>query len=174
MTRENVQVTNDDSDFGLKILDPDKVKFLRAGDALRVTIAGDRSYLRVVPMRAFPISMRNQYISLRDADGNELGLIRDPNQLDQASRELLEAALRRRYFMPLIHKISSLHEKFGIIEWAVETDRGTKRFFTKSLHNSLKPTDAGFIITDIENNRYEIRNDADLDPQSAAILAGKI
>jgi len=174
MKKEAAQIIHDDSDFRLKFLDPSKVRFFRASDALRVTIEGDRSCLRIVPMRAFPVSMRDRYISIRDAEGNELGMIRDPNELDRNSRKLLEAEIRKRYFTPVIRKIRSLRDKFGIVEWEVETDRGTKTFLTRSLHDSLKETDTGIIITDIENNRYEIRDYSDLDPRSAVILTRRV
>ena len=106
--------------------------------------------------------------------GNELGMIRDPGKLDKDSRKLLEAEIRKRYFTPIIRRIISLRDKFGIVEWEVETDRGVKNFVTRSLHDSLKETETGFIITDMENNRYEIRSYSDLDPRSSAMLARKI
>ena len=132
---------DDESDFKLKFLEPEKVMFFRAGDALRVTIEGDRSCLRVVPMRAFPISMRDTYISLRDMAGNELGMIRDPDELDKDSRKLLKDEIRKRYFTPAIRRIKSLQDKFGIVEWEVETDRGVRKFMTRSLHDIWKITD---------------------------------
>jgi hypothetical protein len=155
---------------GMQYLDPKKVKLFRAGDALRVTIEGDRSCLRVVPVRAFPLSLRDRYVRLQDVGGNELGMIRDPRELDRDSRKLLEAELRRRYFTPTILQIHSLREKMGIVEWKVKTDRGTTIFMTKSVHSSLTESGAGYVVTDVEGSRYEIRSVADLDPHSAAIL----
>ena len=174
MRKMDVQLNGVGDDLELKFLNPGEVGLFRAGDALRATIAGDRSCLRVIPMRVFPISMRDRYISLRDMDGNELGVIRDPSELDKDSRKLLLNELRKRYFTPVIREIRSLSDKFGIVEWEVGTDRGTKTFLTRSLHDSLKETDDGLIITDMENNRYEIVNYSDLDPRSAAILTAKI
>ena len=98
----------------------------------------------------------------------------DPDKLDKDSRKLMEEEIRRRYFTPVIHTIKSLRDKFSIVEWEVETDRGAKKFLTRSLHDSLKETDTGLIITDMENNRYEVRDDSHLDPRSAAILARRI
>jgi len=163
-----------DGAFKLKYLDPEKVRLFRMGDALRATIEGEMSCLRVVPMRMFPISIRSRYISLRDMKGNELGIIRDPDDLDRDSRKLLEEELQKRYFVPLIRRVRSLREKFGIVEWEVETDRGVKKFLTRSLHDSIEETKTGFIITDMENNRYEVRSYSDLDPRSAAILIKKV
>ncbi len=171
---EEVKQINSDDDYRLKILDPSKVEFFRAGDALRVTIEGDRSCLRVVPMRVFPLSMRDQYISLRDMEGNELGIIKEPDKLEKNSRKLLEEEIRKRYFTPVIRSIKNLKDKFGIVEWEVETDRGLKNFLTRSLHESLTESSDGFIITDMENNRYEIREMNSLDPRSVSILDRKI
>lgn len=161
----------DDDAFRLRFLDPAEVKFFRAGDALRLTIEGDRSCLRIVPIYSFPLSLRDQYISLRDMEGNELGMIRDLGELDRDARKLLQEELRRRYFTPVIHKIKSIRDRFSMVEWEVETDRGPKKFLTRSLHDSLKETGDGFIVTDMENNRYEIRADSHLDPRSVAILS---
>ncbi len=181
MTEESTQVTDDinagemldlkdDNAFKLRFLDPAEVEFFRAGDALRITIERDRSCLRVVPMYSFPRSMRDQYISLRDMAGDELGMIRSLDELDRDARKLLEEELRRRYFTPVIREIKSISDKFGIVQWEVETDRGPKTFITRSLHDSLKESGAGFIITDMEDNRYEIRDCSHLDSHSAAIL----
>ncbi len=168
---EDIQMTddaNDDYAFSLKFLDVEKVSFFRSGDALRMIIEEDKCCLRVVAMRSFPISMRDQYISIRDMKGNELGMIRDPGRLDKDSRKLLGEELRRRYFTPVIHKINSLRDKFGIVEWEVETDRGSKTFLTRSLHDSLKETDTGYMITDMENNRYEIHDYSVLDSRTGS------
>ena len=161
---------SNEEQFRLRFLDPEKVKLYRAGDALRVTVEGDRCLLRVFPMRAFPISLRERYISLRDADGEELGMIRDPDELDGESRTLLVEALSWRYFTPTIREIVSLKEKLGIVEWEVVTDRGPKRFLSRSLLECLKQTEAGMMVTDVENNRYEIRREAELDARSEGIL----
>ncbi len=164
----------DNEAFGLKFLEPAKIKLFRVGDILRMTIEDDRSCLRVVPMRAFPISMRDRYISLCDMKGDELGMLRDLHELDRESRKLVEDELWRRYFTPVIRRIISITEKLGIVEWEVETDRGVRAFVTRSLHTSLKETDTGYMIVDMEDNRFEIRDLADIDPQSAALLDKKI
>jgi len=167
------QSISDDNAFKLNYLDPQKVKLFRQGDVLRCTIEDDKSCLRVVPMRSFPISIRDQYISLRDMKGNELGIIKDPKELDKDSHKLLEDEIQRRYFTPVIRKIKSIRDKMGIVEWEIETDRGAKIILTRSIHHNIEETSAGFIIKDMENNQYELRK-SELDPVSTAILAEKI
>lgn len=169
-------ITNSDdpSKFRLNYLDPKKLKFFRYGDVLRVTIEGDRSCLRVVPMRAFPISMRDKYISIRDMKGDELGIIKNPKELDKESYELLEEELYKRYFVPVILKVKSIRDKLGIVEWEVVTDRGHRSFITRSIHDSIEETGKGFIIRDIENNKYELRDYSELDSKSAELITKKV
>jgi len=173
MEKEDQQISDYDNIFKLNYLDPQKVRLFRQGDVLRCTIEEDKSCLRVVPMRSFPISIRDLYISLRDMKGNELGIIKDPEDLDKESRKLLEDEIQRRYFTPVIRKIKSIRDKMGVIEWEVETDRGTKKLLTRSIHDSIEEISSGLMIKDMENNHYEIRQ-SELDPASAAILSEKI
>jgi hypothetical protein len=173
MEEKGLQIVSNDNDFKLNYLDPQKVKLFRQGDVLRCTIEDDKSCLRVVPMRSFPISIRDQYISLRDMKGNELGIIKEPKEMDKESLKLLEEEIQRRYFTPVIRRIKSIRDKMGIVEWEVETDRGTRKFLTRSIHHNIEETSAGLMVKDMENNQYEIRQ-SELDPVSAAILAEKI
>jgi len=163
-----------DSAFRLRFLESADINFFRSGDALRMTIKGDRSCLRVVPMYAFPHSSREKYISLRDMDDNELGMIRSLGDLDKRARKLLSEELRRRYVTPVILEIKSISDRYDVVEWDVETDRGPKVFVTRSLHESLTESAGGWIVTDMENNRYEVHGRPELDQQSADILSKKI
>ena len=163
-----------DSTFRLRFLDSSEILFFRAGDALRMTIEGDRSCLRVVAMYAFPHSLRDRYISLRDMDGKELGMIRSLGELDRKARKLLEEELRKRYVTPVIIEIISISDKYEVVEWEVQTDRGPKTFVTHSLHDCLTVSADSLIVTDMENNRYEIHDMSKFDPRSASILNRRI
>lgn len=164
----------DDSTLRLRFLASAEIKLFRTGDALRMTIEGDRSCLRVVPFYAFPHSVRDRYISLRDMDGYELGIIRSLGDLDKDTRKLLEEELRKRYVTPVILEIKSISDRFDIVQWEVETDRGPKTFVTHGLYDSLKETADGLIVTDMENNRYEIHDRSQLDSPSTSILTKRI
>lgn len=163
----------DDNTFKLNYLDPKKVKFFKKGDALRVTIEGDKSCLRVIPMKAFPISISDQYISLRDIKGEELGIIKDPKELDKESQKLLEDEIKKRYFRPIVKKVKSIRSKIGIVEWEFETDRGKKKILTRSIHESIEEINNGFIVKDLDNNQYEICLSR-LDPASIKLINDKI
>lgn len=153
----------------IKTIEPGEMRLFYQLGILRGT-GSDRSYLRVVPRRLFPVSLRQQYISLRDAEQNEIGIVRDPQILDEPSRTALERELHRQYFVPLITHIQEIHDQLGILEWRVETDRGPTVFFTKGFHRNLTETDRGFLIADLDQNRFEIRDLAEMDLKSRILL----
>jgi len=87
--------------------------------------------------RTFPFSHPHGYVSLRDAKGEEVGVIRDLSELPREARELIEEELDRRYLQPRITHIENVRERFGGVEWEVETDRGPRRIITKRVHDTL-------------------------------------
>jgi Domain of unknown function (DUF1854) len=152
-------------------LDPAKVKFFRAGVVLRMTIDGDRSVLKVVISRIFPLSHPSGYLSIRDGGGIEVGILRSSEQLDEHGRKLVEEELDRRYFLPVIRKITSVVERFGTVEWHVDTDRGKCRFTTRDLRDNVLRLGGGrYILPDVDDNRYEVTDTSRLDRASLVSL----
>jgi Domain of unknown function (DUF1854) len=117
-------------------------------------------------MRAFPLSDPSHYLSVRDGQGKEIGLITHPDALRSEDRALVERELERRYFVPAVTRIVSAKERFGTVEWTMETDRGVVRFTTRNLRENVqRPTPGRIILNDVDGNRYDIR---DLDRLGAA------
>ena len=58
------------------------------------------------PRRLFPITDTGHYISLLDDKEKEVALIRDTSDLDEASRQVLEACFREYYMIPKISDCS--------------------------------------------------------------------
>ncbi len=155
----------------LTILDPVRLRFFKAGAAPRLTIEGDRSILKVAILRAFPLTCPAHYYSVRDGGGKEVGLIVNPGALEPISREWVEADLERRYMTATVRKIRSVEERFGTVDWEVETQRGVSRFTTRDLRdNVLRPGPNRILFTDVEGNRYEIPDMTALDTQSQTWL----
>lgn len=157
----------------LKFLDPKKLKFFKDEDGkVGVVIEGEGTFRRIILRRCFPLTMPDRYISVRNEDDEEIGLIRELRQLDPKSRKIVEEELRRRYFMPVILKVKALREKFGFAEWEVETDKGPRTFIASTTSDSLLYLEERrIIITDIDGNRYEIPDWAKLDSHSLALLS---
>jgi hypothetical protein len=64
-----------------------------------------------------------------------------------------------------------VRERFGTVDWDVETHRGRRGFTTRDLReNVLRPGPRHYLITDVENNRFEIPDLDALDPASQGAL----
>jgi hypothetical protein len=155
----------------LKLLDASKLKFFKAGAHLRLTIENEMSFLRVNVLRAFPLSKPNEFFSLRDSANKEIGVLCDPAKLDTEGRKLVNADVERRYFLSTIKRIISVKERFGTVEWDVETERGQTKFTTRDLRESvLRPSPGRYIITDVEGNRFDVLNFDAMDASSQMLL----
>jgi hypothetical protein len=159
----------------VQFLDPKLVKISRNQFAeLEAELPDGSVHAPVEPVRTFPLTQPDQYISLLDAHKNELGLIEDINQLQKADQTLLTEELQKCYFMPRITKIHSLEGQFGVTQWEAETDSGSV-FFDLRSRNDITSLDGGrVLIRDIDGNRYEIANYHQLDPKSIALLETQI
>lgn len=127
-----------------------------------------RAYHGVAVRRAFPISDADQLVTFADRDGNEIGVLLDPAQLDANSLHVLEAEMELAYFVPRITKIHELKSEYGLRLWQVETDRGPREFATQSRHDVRQVSKDRYIIRDVDGNRYEIPGLSELDAKSRA------
>lgn len=155
----------------LVVLDPARLTFFEHGASIRLTVAEDRSYLDIAVLRVFPLSDPDRYLSLRDGEGKEIGVLADPAVLDEEALRMLDRALERRYFIPVVRRVVSAKERFGIVDWQMETDRGVRRFSTQNLRENLtRPAPGRLILSDIDGNRYDVRDIDALDRTSQDLL----
>jgi hypothetical protein len=155
----------------LRILDPAKLQFSQHGATLRLTLEDECSYLRVTVAKVFPLSEPAKYWSLLDGANKEIGVIPNPQSLDAGTRELLERELDRRYVMPIVQKVVSVKEKFGVCFWEVETSRGARRFITRNLREQVvHPSPGQLILADVDGNRYLVPDLSRLDRLSRVRL----
>ena len=155
----------------LVFLDVKKLRFFTHGVTLRLTVEDDRSYLKVSILRAFPLSEPHGFLSVRDSENKEVGLIVDPADLDVENRRLVDAELERRYLVPRVIRIVAAKERFGTVDWTVETNRGLCRFTTRNLRENVqRPNPGRIILNDVDGNRYDIRNLDELSLASQELL----
>jgi hypothetical protein len=96
-------------------------------------------------------------ISVRDAEGEEVGLIDDISMLDGKSRALMQAELEKSYFMPRISNILYCEEKLNVVTMEVETDRGDRTFQIRNVRRNIRNLPHyRIVIKDVDGNRYEI------------------
>jgi len=157
--------------FELRWLDPARLRLRRIGGLARLTVEGDRSWTRAAPARAFPISDPNRYIGFLDGAGKDIGIVRDPAEMDEESRRVLEEELELRYFVPVVTKVSKAKIEFGTVYWTVETTRGPREIVVRNLRDNLQELSAiRVLVTDIEGNRFEFPDINQLDPESLGII----
>jgi ATP-binding cassette subfamily B protein len=173
-TRNKRQPEQDESissvDF-LRILQPQKLHFIRDGALLRVIVEDEFSVDNAVILRAFPLSNASRYFSIYEREGKEIGILRDMDGLSPEDRQILLDELGKRYFVPKILRILSTNERFGTVEWTVETDRGVHKFTTRELRENVLRLGRGrYILIDVDENRYEIPDTSMLDPSSYSRL----
>jgi len=155
----------------LVFLDPRKLHFFKHGATLRLTIDEDRCHLKVSVLRAFPLSESGRFFSVRDSANDEVGMIADPAELDEENRRLVNEELTRRYLVPGVQRILSAKERFGTVDWEMDTDRGVCKFTTRNLRENVqRPAPGRLILSDVDGNRYDIRNIDELDLPSQQLL----
>lgn len=153
-------------------LNPKQVRLFQDGSGrTRLTIADDRSYLDVHVVRAFPFSDPEHWIGFQDAFARSIGLIEDPGELDPASRDLTADLLRKHYFLPVIERVISLREEFGVVYVDIDTDAGRRQFVATGLRDAVVDLgDGELLISDVDGNRYRIVDWRKLDAASRRFL----
>lgn len=150
-----------------RYLEPGRVRLERHGASLRLTIEEEVCYPRVTVVRMFPLSDPETYLSVRDAANKEVGIITRLADVDEQARKLIREELERRYLVPVIRRVLTVKERFGTVDWQVETDRGRRAFTTRNLReNVAQPQPGRYILSDTDGNRYDIPDLSALDAAS--------
>lgn len=153
-------------------VDPATVRLFKEPEwILRLTIEGDRSYLRVKVVRAAPLTQPDRYYCILDIKDEAICMIEDLNQLEEASHRYVFEELDRRYLTAEIQRIVSLQNEYGVSYWEVETDRGTREFVAKSVaENAQWLGESRLMIFDVDGNRFEVVDKNKLDKRSQVFL----
>ena len=155
----------------LPLLDPEGLVIEGGPDAqLRVRLADGRQWEGVQAACSFPHTDRNHFIHLSDDEDQEIGLIEDLKQLEPESRQVLQAALGTRYFIPEIQRIDALVSRFGVTSWTVHTDRGPREFAVRSREDIRRLPNGRMLIIDSDGNRFRIPDRQALEARSRALL----
>ncbi|WP_044878464.1 DUF1854 domain-containing protein [Paenibacillus sp. IHBB 10380] len=126
-----------------------------------------KKYKGVKLIRTFPLTMPNQYISVRSEADEEITMIADLSLLEDESRREAEQELQRYYMIPTIEKIISLKRTGSEWLWVVDTSYGRTTFRMNEMHESLHPLSlVSWILSDIEGRRFIISDIQVLDGNS--------
>lgn len=143
----------------LRYLTKDNAKFSRTeGGFVSLEFEGKR-WDRVQVIRLFPFTEPDEFISIRTVEerSREIGVIQDLKQVTKDTRKMLEEQLNLHYFTPVIEKIIDIKDEYGYAYFHVMTDRGECRFTINMGGNAVvRLTDSRLLITDLDENRFEI------------------
>lgn len=153
-------------------IDNDAAHFERT-DLTTVTMTlytGER-FEKLEPRRLFPITGVSKYITLLNEEGEETAIIRDLATLPPEERKIISSCLDEYYHIPKIHKINGSVEKFGIIKFYCETDRGNVTIEVRNIVHQIKlQYGIRVLFRDNDDNRYEIPDIGTLDKKSKSYL----
>ncbi len=163
--------------FEIVEIDAAAVRFAYDGENLTFTNSDGTFYPMVTLRRCFPLSTSGTHIIVRVPDteesrGSEIGIIPDVAGLEPASRAAVLRELKLFYFVPTIQCIKKIREEFGFLYWSVDTDRGSKDFIMRDNITGCtrRVSDGRWLIIDINQTRYEVRDLDTLDPASQKLL----
>lgn len=159
----------------LIVLEPARLHFRREGGRLQVRKEGEEEWREVSVARLFPLSDAERWISVLDKEGKEVGVLLDLRELSRENLDCLREELHRRYLVPNILRILACRDRYDLVEWVVETDRGGATFLTRHLREKVQePLPHHLTLTDMEGNRYDIPDVEALDPDSRRWLDERI
>lgn len=138
---------------------------------LRMTIEGDRSYLRVKIVRAVPLSEPDRYICFLDAKDEVICMVEDVRELRAEDQAIIREELARRYMTSRIERIHSIRSEYGVSYWEVTTDRGPREFVVKNVGEDARWLDEKrVLIQDVDGNRFEVADLGALDKRSRGLM----
>jgi hypothetical protein len=123
-------------------------------------------HVGVTPVRAFPNTDPDQFISIVDNEGHELVCIEDLSSLADATRQTLEEEFASREFAPKVRRIVSVSALSEPSEWIVDTDRGRSKFVLQSDGDVRRLDGRRAMIVDAHGTRYQIEDIQKLDTRS--------
>lgn len=154
----------------LTIFDPQAVRLERDRPGWLCLRVDGAEEVRVKPVRTFPLTDPEHYISLLDEDESEVGVIEDPMQLEPVSQANLLNILEQTYFLPTVLKIKRITEDYGVYRWEVVTDKGDKTFEIRGRDDVRFVANGHVMVRDIDGNRYHVTSIGRLDPESRTYL----
>ena len=139
---------------------------------VRLTLSDGTVHEGLEPRRLFPFSNASAYITLLDKKEREVAMVRDMKDLDRDSARALEECFHEYYMIPKITRVIACEDRFGVLKWTVETDRGVVNFQIRNRHSDIKHLHGTtrVVIRDSNDNRYEIPDYTAMDKHSEHLL----
>jgi len=155
----------------LHFLDPDTLQFSKDNfGRLILKVLPDCLYEDVRVLKAFPLTDQPRYLSVRDKDNQEIGLIKNLDEIKGSSRKIVDEELEKGYFIPTITGIYGIRTEFGTAIWDVETDKGRRAIEIRGEDSYHFLPRGRIFITDVYENQFQIPDISRLDSRSQSWL----
>ncbi len=147
-------------------LTEENASFSFENNFLYVHIGEERQ--RAFLCRQFPFDLQWEFISVMNAESEEIGIIRNITDFKGEAQDLLRTELQRRYYSPVIERILSVKERYGFSYWKVVcVGEGEVSFTLHDTYRSLiRAGENRVILLDVNGNRFEIPDTSLLDRKS--------
>jgi len=132
--------------------------------------ADGRRHTGVVPVRCFPLTDPDRWLSLCDGHGKELVCLDEPAELPVETLGVLNDYRRRHEFIPSIVSIERITVRPDAVEWAVTTDRGPHVFRIRADDDVRRLSPQTVLVIDAAGTHYRIADVAALDTPSRKLL----
>lgn len=146
-----------------------ELRLERRGDGQLWALAGARA-TPVKVWRCFPWTAPARFVSLRDADEEEVALVRDLGELEPDSRDALAVSLAEAGFVLEVVGVDHIEDEIEIRTFHVRTRQGPRRFQTLRDEWPRPMPDGGILLRDVAGDLYRVADPATLDPRSRAQL----
>lgn len=123
----------------------------------------------LVPVRCYPFSAPDQWVSLCDEHGHEVVCLDDLRRIPEDARRVLTEEIAQREFIPIIHRIESIEPDNEPSTWSVVTDRGPTRFLLQT-EDHIRRLGPGALIMDVNGIRFHLPDLDRLDAHSRKLL----
>jgi Domain of unknown function (DUF1854) len=137
---------------------------------LVLSLPDGRVAVGVEPVRAFPLSHPDQFISFCDTEGREVYCLASMGTLVAEDQQLLREELSFREFVPHIKRIVRVVGEGHPAELEVVTDRGPTRFTVENDDDVRRLGPHKVMITDSRKLRYLVDDLRALDHHSRRLL----
>jgi len=150
-------------------LNPKRIRIHRGDFGNLILTLDGTTYREVRAARLFPLNRSNRYVEFRERDGNLIGILKRPDQLDEESQTILNEQLEKTYFIPRILRINDVREEYFVMHFDVETNRGHREFEVKGKENFRSLPGKRMLITDADTNRFLVHYKR-LDSRSRSLI----
>ena len=139
------------------------------GRLVLTTTDGERQ-IGVEPVRAFPLSEPEKFISFCDTEGHEIYCLMTIESLSEPQARLLRNELSLREFLPIIERIHRVSGEETPSDWEVITDRGETCFSLENDDDVRRIGPNRVLITDARKLRYQVPDLRELDARSKRLI----